>query len=41
MNSAIFELMKKRTVLLEGGMGTELMKQGFLRGACPGIKLHA
>jgi 5-methyltetrahydrofolate--homocysteine methyltransferase len=35
MNSSIFELMKKRTVLLDGGMGTELMKRGFPQGACP------
>jgi 5-methyltetrahydrofolate--homocysteine methyltransferase len=35
MNSTIYELMKKRTVLLDGGMGTELMKHGFPQGACP------
>jgi 5-methyltetrahydrofolate--homocysteine methyltransferase len=35
MNPAIFELMKKRTVLLDGGMGTELIKRGFPQGACP------
>ncbi len=35
MNSTIYELMKKRTVLLDGGMGTELMKHGFPQGTCP------
>jgi len=35
MNEAIFELIKKRTVLLDGGMGTELFKRGFPQGACP------
>jgi len=35
MNPTIFDLMKKRTVLLDGGMGTELMKLGFPQGACP------
>ena len=35
MNETIFELIKKRTVLLDGGMGTELIKRGFPQGACP------
>jgi len=35
MKFSLFDLMKKRTVLLDGGFGTELMKQGFPGGACP------
>jgi 5-methyltetrahydrofolate--homocysteine methyltransferase len=35
MNSSLLELIKKRTVLLDGGMGTELFKQGFPQGSCP------
>ena len=35
MNASIFELMKERTVLLDGGMGTELIRHGFPQGACP------
>jgi 5-methyltetrahydrofolate--homocysteine methyltransferase len=35
MNSSIFELIKERTVLLDGGMGTELIRHGFPQGACP------
>lgn len=30
----IFELAGKRTVLLDGGMGTELFRRGFPRGGC-------
>jgi len=32
-NQSILELAQKRTVLLDGGMGTELMKKGFSKGA--------
>jgi 5-methyltetrahydrofolate--homocysteine methyltransferase len=35
MTASIFDLIKKRTVLLDGGMGTELIKHGFPPGACP------
>jgi 5-methyltetrahydrofolate--homocysteine methyltransferase len=35
MDSSIFELIKERTVLLDGGMGTELIRHGFPQGACP------
>jgi len=35
MAESIFALMKKRTVLLDGGMGTELIKHGFPKGVCP------
>jgi 5-methyltetrahydrofolate--homocysteine methyltransferase len=35
MNSSILELVKERTVLLDGGMGTELIRHGFPQGACP------
>jgi 5-methyltetrahydrofolate--homocysteine methyltransferase len=35
MIPTIFDLMKTRTVLLDGGFGTELMKLGFPQGACP------
>ena len=35
MSATIYDLIKKRTVLLDGGMGTELMKKGFPQGACP------
>jgi len=35
MNPTIYELIKKRTVLLDGGFGTELMKHGFPQGTCP------
>ena len=35
MDVSIFDLMKKRTVLLDGAMGTELMKNGLIRGTCP------
>jgi len=33
MTQSILELAQKRTVLLDGGMGTELMKKGFSKGA--------
>ena len=33
--TAIFDLVKKRTVLLDGAMGTELMKRGLPQGTCP------
>lgn len=35
MADTILELIKKRTVFLDGGMGTELMKHGFSQGECP------
>jgi len=35
MNPTIYDLIKKRTVLLDGGLGTELMKYGFPQGTCP------
>ena len=36
MNSAtIFDLMRRRTVLFDGAMGTELMKRGLPQGVCP------
>jgi len=35
MKTSIFDLMKKRTVLLDGGFGTELIRLGFPGGACP------
>ncbi len=35
MKASILELAKKRTVLLDGGMGTELFKRDFPMGACP------
>ncbi len=35
MADTILKLIKKRTVLLDGGMGTELMKHGFSQGECP------
>jgi len=31
----ILDLVKTRNVLLDGGFGTELIKRGFPRGACP------
>jgi len=34
MSSKIFDLIKERTVLLDGGMGTELIKHGIPQGAC-------
>jgi len=35
MTPSILDLIKKRTVLLDGGMGTELIRHGFPQGACP------
>lgn len=35
MSLTIFDLIKERVVLLDGGMGTELIKRGFPQGACP------
>ena len=35
MTESILELSQKRVVLLDGGMGTELIKNGFTPGACP------
>ncbi len=35
MNVSIFDLIKERIVLLDGGMGTELIRHGFPQGACP------
>lgn len=35
MADSILELIEKRTMLLDGGMGTELMKHGFSQGECP------
>ncbi len=35
MSSSIQDLIKKRTVLLDGGFGTELIRHGFPQGVCP------
>jgi 5-methyltetrahydrofolate--homocysteine methyltransferase len=35
MSPTIFDLINERVVLLDGGMGTELIKRGFPQGACP------
>ena len=35
MNQTIFELMKKRAVLFDGGLGTELMRHGLPLGTSP------
>ena len=35
MSETIFDAIKKGIVLLDGGMGTELIAQGFPQGACP------
>ncbi len=35
MTRTIFDLVKERVVLLDGGMGTELIKHGFPQGECP------
>jgi len=35
MSDSIFDLIKERIVLLDGGMGTELMRHSFPTGACP------
>lgn len=35
MNPAILDLVNERPVLLDGGMGTELIRLGLSQGACP------
>ncbi len=35
MTRTILDLVKARVVLLDGGMRTELIKQGFSQGECP------
>lgn len=35
MQKTIFEFIQEKTVLLDGGMGTELISHGFPQGACP------
>jgi len=35
MGKTIFEWMEERSVLLDGGMGTELIRRGFPQGECP------
>jgi 5-methyltetrahydrofolate--homocysteine methyltransferase len=35
MSESIFDTIKKGIVLLDGGMGTELIAHGFPQGACP------
>jgi len=35
MTRTILDLVKERVVLLDGGMGTELIRQGFPQGECP------
>jgi 5-methyltetrahydrofolate--homocysteine methyltransferase len=35
MNGTIFDAILEGTVLLDGGMGTELIARGFPQGACP------
>jgi len=35
MLSSILDLIKERVVLLDGGMGTELIRHGFPQGDCP------
>ena len=35
MSGTIFDLIDKRVVLFDGGMGTELIKHGFSQGECP------
>lgn len=35
MTTTILDLVKERVVLLDGGMGTELIKRGFPQGECP------
>ncbi len=35
MSASIFDLIKQRIVLLDGGMGTELIRHGFPQGSCP------
>jgi 5-methyltetrahydrofolate--homocysteine methyltransferase len=42
MTTTILDLVKERLVLLDGGMGTELIRHGFPQGECPEIvkKIH-
>jgi 5-methyltetrahydrofolate--homocysteine methyltransferase len=35
MTRTILDLVKERVVLLDGGMGTELIRHGFPQGECP------
>jgi len=35
MSETIFDLVKKRVVLMDGGLGTEFMKLGLPQGTCP------
>lgn len=35
MNGTIIDITKEKIILLDGGMGTELIRQGFPRGECP------
>ncbi len=35
MTRTILDLVKERVVLLDGGMGTELIRNGFPQGECP------
>ncbi len=35
MASSILELINERIILLDGGMGTELIRHGFPQGTCP------
>jgi len=35
MAQSIFDLLKERKILLDGGFGTELIKNGFPQGTCP------
>ncbi len=35
MTDTIFDLIEERIILLDGGMGTELIRHGFPQGACP------
>jgi 5-methyltetrahydrofolate--homocysteine methyltransferase len=35
MKKTILDLVKERVILLDGGMGTELIKNGFPQGECP------
>ncbi|MBE0461047.1 MAG: homocysteine S-methyltransferase family protein, partial [Candidatus Aminicenantes bacterium] len=35
MASSILELINERIILLDGGIGTELIRHGFPQGTCP------
>ena len=37
MKRTILDLIKERPVLLDGGLGTELISRGLLQGACPEV----